>query len=119
MTVVQGGSQRSEADYVEAVLSVVEQVPAGRVTTYGRIAELVRGRTGRGGPRSVGRVLADHGGAVDWFRVVRADGRLPPRGAAAAAALAAEGVPVVDGRVTGLADRLWPDGAGARRPDRS
>lgn len=100
-----------DADYVEAVLSVVDRVPPGRVTTYGRVAELVRDRTGRGGPRSVGRVLAEHGGAVEWFRVVRADGRLAPNAAAAAAALAAEGVPVVEGRVAGLADRLWPDGS--------
>jgi alkylated DNA nucleotide flippase Atl1 len=59
--------------YVEAVLSLVEQVPAGRATTYGLIAEAV----GRGGPRQVGRVLALEGGGVPWWRVVRADGSLP------------------------------------------
>src|SRR6185503_19228081 len=36
--------------YVEAVLSLVEQVPKGRVTTYGVIADAV----GSGGPRQVG-----------------------------------------------------------------
>ena len=60
--------------YVEAVLSVVEQVPAGRVTTYGAVADAV----GRRGPRSVGRVMSQHGGSVPWWRVVRADGSLPP-----------------------------------------
>ena len=60
-------------DYVEAVLSLVEQVPAGRVTTYGAVADAV----GVGGPRQVGRVMALHGGSVPWWRVVRADGRLP------------------------------------------
>ncbi len=59
--------------YVEAVLSVVEQVPRGRVTTYGAIAEVVGS-----GPRLVGRVLARDGGPVPWWRVVRADGSLPP-----------------------------------------
>jgi alkylated DNA nucleotide flippase Atl1 len=64
-----------EADeYVEAVLSVVEQVPAGRVTTYGAIADAV----GVGGPRRVGRVMSHYGGPVPWWRVVRADGTLPP-----------------------------------------
>jgi alkylated DNA nucleotide flippase Atl1 len=61
-------------EYVEAVLSLVEQVPRGRVTTYGTIAASI----GVGGPRQVGRVMALHGGPVPWWRVVRADGRPPP-----------------------------------------
>jgi alkylated DNA nucleotide flippase Atl1 len=59
--------------YVEAVLSLVEQIPAGQVTTYGLVAEAV----GRGGARGVGRVMALYGGPVPWWRVVRADGSLP------------------------------------------
>jgi alkylated DNA nucleotide flippase Atl1 len=59
--------------YVEAVLSIVEQIPVGRATTYGLIAEAV----GRGGPRQVGRTMAMYGGSVPWWRVVRADGSLP------------------------------------------
>ncbi len=58
---------------VEAVLQIVEQIPAGRATTYGAIADHV----GHGGPRQVGRVLALEGGGVPWWRVVRADGSLP------------------------------------------
>ena len=46
--------------YVERVLSLVERVPPGRVTTYGLIAEAV----GQGGPRLVGRTMALHGGGV-------------------------------------------------------
>ena len=61
-------------EYVEQVLALVEQVPAGRVTSYGLVAEVV----GRGGPRQVGSVLAREGGGVPWWRVVRADGSLPP-----------------------------------------
>ena len=59
--------------YVETVLSLVEQIPRGRASTYGAIAEAV----GRGGPRGVGRVMATYGGGVPWWRVVRADGSLP------------------------------------------
>ncbi len=61
-------------DYVEEVLSLVERVPPGRVTTYGALADAV----GRFGPRRVGRVMSLHGGSVPWWRVVRADGSLPP-----------------------------------------
>jgi alkylated DNA nucleotide flippase Atl1 len=61
-------------EYVEAVLSIVETVPPGRVTTYGAVADAV----GHHGPRSVGRVMSTYGGSVPWWRVVRADGSLPP-----------------------------------------
>lgn len=57
-------------DFTEAVLDVVERVPPGKVMAYGDIAEYL----GTGGPRQVGRVMALHGGAVPWWRVVHADG---------------------------------------------
>ena len=63
----------AEEEYVERVLARVEQVPPGRVTTYGAIAAVVGG-----GPRQVGAVMSRHGGPVPWWRVVRADGSLPP-----------------------------------------
>lgn len=65
-------------EYVELVLTCVERVPRGRVTTYGAIAEEVGGRLGGGGPRQVGSIMAAYGGPVPWWRVVRADGSLPP-----------------------------------------
>lgn len=65
-------------EYVELVLACVEQVPRGRVTTYGAIAEVVGAVAGGGGPRLVGSVMAGYGGPVPWWRVVRADGSLPP-----------------------------------------
>jgi alkylated DNA nucleotide flippase Atl1 len=75
LTVVSCDHRRVEAEeYVEAVLLVVEQVPRGRVTSYGAIAD----RVGVGGPRRVGRVLSQFGGPVPWWRVVRSDGSLPP-----------------------------------------
>ncbi|MCF6523484.1 MGMT family protein [Streptomyces sp. JJ36] len=61
-------------EYAERVLDVVDGIPPGRVLTYGDVAEWL----GEGGPRQVGRVMALYGGAVPWWRVVRADGVLLP-----------------------------------------
>lgn len=79
-------------EYAERVLEVAESIPPGRVMTYGDVAEwLGQEEGGRaapsredgggrrvGGPRQVGRVMALYGGAVPWWRVVRADGVLLP-----------------------------------------
>lgn len=62
------------SDYADQVLSLVDEIPAGKVLTYGDVAELV----GQGGPRQVGTVMARYGAASTWWRVVRADGRLLP-----------------------------------------
>ena len=62
------------SEFAEAVLDVVDRIPAGRVMTYGDVAEYV----GRGGPRGVGAVMARYGGAVTWWRVLKADGSPPP-----------------------------------------
>lgn len=60
-------------EFVDAVLEVAALIPAGRVLSYGDIAELL----GSGGARQVGRVMSLHGGLVPWWRVIRADGTLP------------------------------------------
>lgn len=82
--------------FIEAVLSVVEQIPPGQVASYGDIAAYI----GRGGPRQVGHVMAGYGAAVCWWRVVRADGQ-PVRGLenAALAHLAEDGAPLARDRV--------------------
>ena len=94
--------------FIEAVLSVVEQIPPGRVTTYGAIAAHV----GSGGPRQVGRVLAQYGGPVPWWRVVRADGSPPAcHDGVAFQEYLAEGTPV---RASGRLDLLrafWQPGS--------
>lgn len=78
-------------DYAELVLGLVERIPEGRVMTYGDVAEYL----GVGGPRQVGRVMSLHGGAVAWWRVVRADGRmLPGHEERARDAYALEGTPL-------------------------
>jgi alkylated DNA nucleotide flippase Atl1 len=66
-------SRLDPEEYVELVLSLVEEIPRGRVTSYGAIAAAVGG-----GARQVGAVMSRHGGPVPWWRVVRADGSLPP-----------------------------------------
>ncbi|MGJ7441934.1 MGMT family protein [Aquipuribacter sp. MA13-6] len=73
-------------EYAEAVLDVVDQVPPGSVTTYGRIARVLSDAGLGGGPRSVGAVMASHGGAVAWWRVLPADGSPPVCDPAAASA---------------------------------
>jgi len=59
-------------EFSSRVLDLVEAIPAGRVMSYGDIAEYL----GEGGPRQVGRVLALWGGGVAWWRVIHADGSL-------------------------------------------
>lgn len=81
-------------DHVERVLAVVESIPAGRVMSYGAIAEVVRDAGGRATARTVGTVMSRYGGMVCWYRVVNSAGRLPPgHEDRARHLLAAEGVP--------------------------
>lgn len=82
--------------FAEQVLSVVERIPPGRVASYGDIADYLGSRA----PRRVGQVMARYGGGVPWHRVLRADGTPAPRvRERQLALLAAEGVPVRNGRV--------------------
>lgn len=91
-------------DVDEAVFDVVEQIPRGRVSTYGAIGRLVGV-----GPRRVARALSSGGGAVPWYRVARADGTVAePVRVRQLELLATEGVPVRNGRID-LAAVGWPD----------
>ncbi len=104
MPAVHHGHVTDAFDVDEAVFDVVDRIPPGRVSSYGAIGRLVGV-----GPRRVARALSSGGGAVPWYRVLRADGT-----AAEAVRvrqlelLAGEGVPVRDGRVD-LAAVGWPD----------
>ncbi|MFY0408120.1 MGMT family protein [Solicola sp. PLA-1-18] len=83
--------------FSDDVLDLAESVPPGHVVTYGGIAAIL----GRGGARHVGRVMALEGAAVCWWRVVRADGTLPPHLASRAREhYLAEGTPL-RGRLDG------------------
>ncbi len=57
---------------MERVLRAVEQVPRGRVVSYGDVATLVGI-----GPRQVGSIMKAYGGNVTWWRVTNAAGDLP------------------------------------------
>lgn len=87
-------------DYADAVLRLVEAVPAGQVTSYGQIAERVGAQLGRGGPRQVATVLRQYGAAVAWYRCIKSDRTLAaPVAVRQAEHLAAEGIPIRRGRV--------------------
>ncbi|MGX9900359.1 MGMT family protein [Arthrobacter sp. SA17] len=61
-------------EYVEAVIALVELVPAGSVLAYGDVSELLDS----GGPRQVGAVMSHYGNPVPWWRILRASGEAPP-----------------------------------------
>ena len=91
--------------FAALVLEVVDQVPPGRVLTYGDVAEYL----GEGGPRQVGAVMSTYGGSVPWWRVLRADGTPAPQIAERALAeLRAEGTPMrPDGTRVDLRRARW------------
>ena len=92
-------------DFAEAVLDVVAAIPAGRVMTYGDVAEYL----GTRGPRAVGAVMSRFGSDVPWWRVLRAGG-LPPQGheARALQRYRREGTPLrPDGRRVDLRLARW------------
>ena len=61
--------------FARLVLDVVDTIPAGRVMSYGDIAEYLD----QGSPRLVARVMSTYGGEeVAWWRVLRADGTCAP-----------------------------------------
>jgi methylated-DNA-protein-cysteine methyltransferase-like protein len=88
---------------------VLAAIPAGRVATYGQVAELAGLPRGA---RLVGRLLAQLPVATQlpWHRVVTASGRIALRAGGGARVqrdrLLAEGVTVRDGRVD-LARVRW------------
>jgi methylated-DNA-protein-cysteine methyltransferase related protein len=93
-------------DYAELVLSLVEQIPPGRVMTYGAIAEYL----GSGGPRQVGSVMSHYGGPVPWHRVVNASGRVVPgHEQEALRRLRDEGTPMRGDRVDLKTALWWPE----------
>ena len=93
----------SQAERREALYLVLAQVPAGRVVSYGQLAELAGlGRAARW----VGRTLSQlpEGTTLPWHRVIAASGRLSlPAGSVSGAEqrqrLRAEGVLVINDRV--------------------
>jgi alkylated DNA nucleotide flippase Atl1 len=94
----------SPLDVDEAVFDVVERIPPGRVSSYVAVGRLVGV-----GPRRVARALSSGGGAVPWYRVLRADGSAAePVRVRQLELLAGEGVPIRNGRVD-MSMAAWPD----------
>ena len=85
----------SDDRLIDEILSVVEEIPAGRVATYGQIARLI-GRERNA--RLVGTVLshADHYGQYPCHRVVDHAGRLAPGWDEQADLLQQEGIVLKD-----------------------
>jgi methylated-DNA-protein-cysteine methyltransferase-like protein len=93
----------AQASLAERILACVESIPAGRVMTYGDVAEFVDSKA----PRHVGHVLSADGGSVPWHRVLKADGTMAPHLAdEQRQLLISEGVRVEQGRVS-LARYRW------------
>lgn len=91
------------SEFAVRVHAVVRCLHAGEVATYGEIAA----EAGRpGAARAVGRIMAMSDGALPWWRVVTADGRLVPgHEVEHRRRLVAEGVDVGAQRVRGMRRR--------------
>jgi len=92
-------------DFADRVLAVVDRIPAGRVMTYGDVADYL----GESSPRAVGRVMACCGGDVPWHRVVLSTGATAPgHQARALAQLRADRTPLsADGVRVDLRRARW------------
>lgn len=95
----------------QRILDAVQAIPAGQVSSYGRVA--FRAGITRGG-RVTAAALRDATPAVPWHRVLRADGRIAfdanhPLHGEQVSRLRAEGVVVRNGRVD-LNRYGWPTG---------
>jgi len=82
---------------------VVLAIPAGKVASYGQVAEMAGlGRQARYIGRALGKLPQGH--TVPWYRVIRSNGQIAfPEGSdiyqEQVSLLEAEGVEVVNGRV--------------------
>lgn len=90
------------------ILSVVEEIPVGRVATYGQIARLI-GRERNA--RLVGKVLSmsDYYGDYPCHRVVDHSGRMVSGWERQAELLLEEGIPMKDGTQVDIKACLWEE----------
>jgi methylated-DNA-protein-cysteine methyltransferase-like protein len=100
------------------VYRLVQQIPRGRILTYGALAKALRLR---GGARSAGRAMAatPSGRGIPWHRVVGERGKIlirEPYASLQKKLLESEGVQIFESRVN-LEERLWtPPGKPRRIP---
>lgn len=84
-------------EQVETVRALVASIPAGRVCTYGDIADAAE----LSSPRIVAWIMRTDSSDLPWHRVIRSSGRPAPHLATAQLErLRAEGVLAHDGRVS-------------------
>ena len=94
-------------EVIKAVLALVDEIPAGRVATYGQVARLI------GWPKNarlVGKILSQsehYGGKHPCHRVVNATGRLAPGWEEQAHLLWAEGVDLKSNGCVDLKRYQW------------
>jgi methylated-DNA-protein-cysteine methyltransferase related protein len=70
-------ANQADNDYRERVFRIGRMIPAGRVMTYGQIAEILgEGYT----PRTVGFVMHSSNDKTPWHRVINAQGGCSTRG---------------------------------------
>ena len=95
-----------DEDLIYEILSVVEEIPEGRVATYGQIARLI-GREKNS--RLVGKVLsmAQYYGEYPCHRVVKHAGRLVPGWMEQGFLLEQEGVALKDSGYVDLKTYQW------------
>lgn len=79
-------SPPSRADFNTRVWQIVEQIPRGRVATYGQIGAMVKRPAGTGvrhyhaaRARWVGQAMANCPPGLPWQRVVNSQGRISVR----------------------------------------
>ena len=96
----------SDERLIYEILSVVEEIPEGRVATYGQIARLIGSERNA---RLIGTVLsrADYYGRYPCHRVVNHAGRLVPGWDEQAELLWREGVELKDAYHVDLKRYLW------------
>ncbi len=93
-------------DLIFEILAVVDEIPAGKVATYGQIARLINRPQNA---RLVGRILsmAEYYGKYPCHRVVNHAGRLAPGWLAQKDLLAEEGVPLKDDHHVFISKCQW------------
>ena len=64
----------------ERIYDMVRLIPAGKVTTYGQIADLVGGCTARTVGYAMAALKSGKAPDVPWQRVINAKGKISPHG---------------------------------------
>ena len=101
-----------QSDFAECVLKIVDQIPRGKVITYGRVAELAGAKNPHLTARAVGQALRKEKGTgknFNWHRVVSKNGEIrSPDGELQRQRLEQEGNEFESGKIN-LRNHLWEE----------